>query len=109
MGTRYLIDTSVYSRYITSVLSEKGADILENLTESNILVATKIELLSWVTNAEVEEAVEDFVNDSEIFDLSEVIIQKTIQIRRESKIKLCTIAVAAITASGNFIFDSRLI
>ncbi|MEI7584521.1 hypothetical protein [Runella sp.] len=51
MVTRYLIDTSIASKYLDGFLSEKGFDFMDSVfeVESNISIITKIELLSWVT------------------------------------------------------------
>jgi predicted nucleic acid-binding protein len=73
-------------------------EILEQ--EFLVSVITRMELKSWLTDNDfLDIAIENSLQNAEIFDLSEEIIQKTIQIRRESKIKLPDAVIAATAIS----------
>ena len=81
MVTRYLIDTSIASKYMDGLLSEKGFEFMDSVfeVESNISIITKIELLSWVTeDKSMVQQVEIFVEDSTVYLLSEEIASKAI-------------------------------
>jgi predicted nucleic acid-binding protein len=98
MVTRYLVDTSIASKYMDGLLSEKGFEFMDSVfeLESNISIITKIELLSWVTeDKSLFQQVEIFVEDSTIYQLSEEIASKTIQLRRKYKLKTPDAIIAA--------------
>jgi predicted nucleic acid-binding protein len=98
MVTRYLIDTSIASKYMDGLLSEKGFEFMDSVfeVESNISIITKIELLSWVTEEKsLFQQVAIFVEDSTIYQLSEEIALKTIQLRRKYKLKTPDAIIAA--------------
>lgn len=98
MVTRYLIDTSIASKYLDGFLSEKGFDFMDSVfeVESNISIITKIELLSWVTDAKsLYRQIEIFTEDSIIYSLSDEIASKTIELRRKYKLKTPDAIIAA--------------
>jgi predicted nucleic acid-binding protein len=98
MVTRYLIDTSIASKYLDGFLSEKGFEFMDSVfvVESNISVITKIELLSWVTEEkDLYQKVVIFVEDSMVYPLSEEVASKTIELRRKYKLKTPDAIVAA--------------
>lgn len=98
MVTRYLIDTSIASKYLNGFLSEKGFEFMDSVfvVESNISVITKIELLSWVTEEkDLYQKVVIFVEDSMVYPLSEEVASKTIELRRKYKLKTPDAIVAA--------------
>jgi len=98
MVRRFLIDSSAVSKYIDGRFSESGLLFLDHclIEAPNISVITKIELLSWVTDEkEVFKQIEIFVEDSNLFDLSAPIIEKTILLRRKYKIKTPDAIIAA--------------
>ena len=106
MGKRFLIDTSACSSFILGKLSDESTTLMSSLPESNISVVSRMELLSWKANIIIETAVQELVNVSSIFDLSEEIIQKTIEIRRKVKIKLPDAIIAATAIVNGFVLLS---
>ena len=103
MAKGYLIDTNVFTKYIQDELSEKGNELIDGILNSfscQISVITRIELLSWNTNQETIDLIEEFIGMSKEFGLTEEIIIKTAQMRRNIKIKLPD-AVIATTAIVN--------
>ncbi|WP_428654321.1 type II toxin-antitoxin system VapC family toxin [Runella sp.] len=98
MVNRYLIDSSIASKYLDGLLSEKGFEFMDSVfdLESNISIITKIELLSWVTEeTNLYKQIEIFVEDSIVFPLSEDIVLRTIQLRRKYKLKTPDAIIAA--------------
>lgn len=65
----------------------------------NLSVITQIELLCWKTDTDTELAVQDFIADSVVLDISSNIIA-CVQLRRNKKIKTPD-AIIAATALAN--------
>ena len=103
MAKGYLIDTNVFTKYTQEELSEKGNELVDGILNSfscQISVITRIELLSWNTDQETIDLIEEFIGMSKEFGLTEEIIIKTAEMRRNNKIKLPD-AVIATTALVN--------
>lgn len=96
MGARYLIDTNVTIGYLDSVLPERGLEFMDNVPTIMLSVVTRIELLSWRSATKSQLVVlESYINDAKVFDLSEAVIRKTIDIRKEQRVKLPDAIIAA--------------
>jgi predicted nucleic acid-binding protein len=97
MGMRYLIDSSAYIRYIDGRLSEIGIQKMDEVLDNNLQmsVIVKMELLSFQDGGMREQIIKEIVNTSEILLLTEEIIDKTIEIRRKTKVKLPDAIIAA--------------
>jgi predicted nucleic acid-binding protein len=103
MAKGYLMDTNVFTKYIQEELSEKGNELVDGIFNSfscQISVITRIELLSWNTNQETINLIEEFIGMSKEYGLTEEIIIKTATMRRNNKIKLPD-AMIATTAMVN--------
>ena len=94
MGIRYLLDTNVVLDFMAKNLPENSQNTVAKIIddEINISLITKIELLSF---SNVEQNVVDFVSCSNVFTMSDDIVNKTIEIRRKHKKKLPDSIVAA--------------
>lgn len=108
MGTSYILDTSAYSKYVTAHLSNENMDLVTRvmLSQVTISVISKIELLSWRTNESLEEDTRFFVRVAQVLALDEQIIDKTIEIRRKTKIKLPDAIIAATALVHNLTLSS---
>ena len=87
---RYLIDSNVISNYFSGLFPEKAMFFLADVIDKNpnLSVITKIEALSWRNpNIIKENIVRAFVDNSTIFALSDIIVDKCIEIRRNYRIK----------------------
>jgi predicted nucleic acid-binding protein len=103
MAKGYLIDTNIFTLYTQGELSEKGNTLLDGILDSfssQISVITRIELLSWNTDEETTNLIYEFIRLSKEFSLTEEVIIKTAEMRRNKKIKLPD-AVIATTAMIN--------
>jgi predicted nucleic acid-binding protein len=108
MGKRFLIDTNIAIYFLDGNLTPAGIVFLQPLInqEINISVITKIELLGWsFPNPFKSEIHKDFVSQSNIFPLSDEVVEKTIELRRSYKIKLPD----AIIAATALVFDCTLL
>ncbi len=61
----------------------------------SISVISKIEILSWKADEEIEKVMKDFVDGSSVLSLSEEICDHTIVIRRKKNIKTPDAIIAA--------------
>ncbi len=98
MGTSYLIDTNIISKFFDGSLSANSIKWLSQLevNEQNISVINRIELLSWNgSKGERLAAISSFISEMNEFGLSEPIIERTIKIRKGRVIKLPDAIIAA--------------
>ena len=102
---QYLIDNNVISNYFFNAFSERAIGFLANIIDKmpNLSVITKIEALSWRSpNTAKENIVRVFVNASNIIALSDDIVEKCIEIRRNCKIKIPDAIIAATAIVNDF-------
>ncbi len=104
MVTRYLIDSSAVSKYLEERLPETGLAFMDAIfdVESNISVIAKIELLTWNPGEnDLQEKVATFAEDSAVYELSDTIVDQTIQIRRKYRLKTPDAIIAATALVNN--------
>lgn len=102
MGTRYLLDSNTAIYLMKGNVPIADAAVVADAAQysPNLSVISKIELLGW--NAPTQEDADKcraFVEDSEIFPLTDEVVEKTIEIRRlpkKPKLPDCIIAATAI-------------
>lgn len=75
---QYLIDTNVVCDYFSNSLSIAATKFLDNVIDSipNLSIITQIELLSWKIDNSVATKVENFINDSTIYNINSEIVAK---------------------------------
>ena len=110
MGKRYLTDTNIVRKYLDEELSVRGLELIDSIldnSESNISVITRIELLGFSPDREeLLRFIVQFIGYSFEYNLSEDIIQKTIEIRKSIKIRLPDAIIAATALCNNLILLS---
>ena len=89
MKNKYLLDTNIVIYFFNGITDDES--LIEILKSSfNISIITKIEFLSWqkLSNDETlnKKAIE-FISNATIYDLDEVVANKTIRNRQQYKIK----------------------
>ena len=72
-----------------------------------ISIISKIELLGFNGTTAAMELTEDFVNISTLLDVSPEVVDKTIELRRQYKIKLPDAIIAATALVHNLTLISR--
>ena len=94
MGKNYLIDTNVIIDFAQNKLPKSSTILLSNIidNEPKISVINKIELLGFTNTTKQIIA---FVKTATVFDLDEVIVNKTIELRKKHKIKLPDAIIAS--------------
>lgn len=111
MAERYLIDTSAVIKYLKLSFSSRAQLFIDSIIddESNISFITEIELQAWkpLPNDDISVYV-DFIDQSNIYGLSDSIIRNTIEIRRDFKLKVpdALIAATALTHGLTLIADN---
>jgi len=101
---KYLVDTNVIANYTAGVFSEKAKLFLAEIINKTptLSVITKIETLSWRSTISKEELlVQFFVEISNIIPLTNEIVEKCIEIRRNHKIKTPDAIIAATALVNN--------
>ena len=110
MGKRYLLDSNTVIDYIAGLYQGKAAQWLNQLIdeEINVSVITKIEVLSFDPDKDDNYAIlVDFFEASNIFELTNDIVNKTIQIRQKQKIKLPDAVIASTALENGLVLVSR--
>ena len=104
MGKRYLLDSNTVIDYIAGLYSDKATQWLNQLIDDEIIVSviTKIEVLSFdPDNDDNYSILVDF------FELSDSVVNKTIQIRQKQKIKLPDSVIASTALVNGLVLVSR--
>jgi len=102
---RYIIDSNVIVNYTSEKFPPKAMSFLADVIDEipNISVITKIEVLSWRSAImQEEENMRLFVNSLNLIRLSDTIVEKCIEIRRNHKIKTPDAIIAATALIHDF-------
>ncbi|TAE26638.1 MAG: type II toxin-antitoxin system VapC family toxin [Cytophagales bacterium] len=98
MGTAYLLDTNAISKGLRGLFSEDGLAFFRSVvdTEANFSVITRIELLGFnPEDSKTEQTFQLFISEGYEYELTEEIVQATINLRKTVKIKLPDAIIAA--------------
>jgi len=109
MGTQYLLDSNIIIGFLDRRLPEKGMIFVSEVVDvvPNISVISKIEVLRYNTTETAMQILEDFMDCSNIFELDNKIVNKTIKLCRQSKIKLPDAIIAATCLVNKYILVTR--
>jgi predicted nucleic acid-binding protein len=109
MGKQYLIDSNALIDYLAGKLPENGKKFMDEIVDEipNISVITKIEVLGFKTTNKAEELLNGFMDDSIIIGLTDEIVEQTIKIRKEHKIKLPDAIIAASALINQMLIITR--
>ncbi|WP_342265639.1 type II toxin-antitoxin system VapC family toxin [Cardinium endosymbiont of Philonthus spinipes] len=99
MGVKYLWDTNTVIYYLQKQFPEIVRNYIHGLLKSGfptISVVTELELLCWKTDSsDGTKVLNKFLNKAPIIELEQPIKLKTVEIRKEIKIKLPDAIIAA--------------
>ncbi len=106
MGKGYLIDTNVLIDYSANRLTGKGSVFLATVIDDNpkISFINKIELLAFT---HISDELIGFVDSSIIYGLNDDILEQTIRIRRDHKLKIPDAIIAATAIVNDLILITR--
>jgi len=106
----YLIDTNILIYYFNDNIPVEQNGKIENILNNsfNISLITKIEFLGFPRHTDNSfKRAEEFLSHAETYNLSSEIIDKTIKLRRNYKIKLPDAIIAATTLNNDFVLITR--
>ncbi len=107
MGQGILADTNCLIDYLDNKLTASVNKLLDN-EQIEISVINRIELLSWnLATAEQTETLTDFIHSCIVHPLHEEIILKSIEIRKNYKLKLPDAIIAATSLVHNLTLLTR--
>lgn len=107
---KYLIDTNVAIDYIGETLPEKALNELDSFFDGKfyISIINKIELLGFKDiSTDEEQNFHKLINASTILNLTDDIVTKTIEVRKQFKIKLPDAIIAATALTHNLTIVTR--
>lgn len=103
----YLIDSNAVIDYLSSRFPKSGMSFMNDVVDSiaNVSVITKMEVLGFDGPEKDMALLENFIDESVVFYLTEEIVQKCIAIRKRHAIKLpdAIIAATAIVYEMNLV------
>ncbi|MDR3695072.1 type II toxin-antitoxin system VapC family toxin [Mucilaginibacter sp.] len=104
MEQGYLIDSNIVIGYLNNKLPADGMKIMHSIIDDipQISVITKIEILRFNTIPESYKVLHDFVSESKILDLNEIVVDNTISICKSRRIKLPDAIIAATALVNDF-------
>lgn len=109
MGTQYLIDSNAVIDYLGSTLSNTGMafmnDVVNNIPNTSII--TKIEVLGFNTTQEAYRLLTNFFDDAIVLSITNKVEAKTIELRKNHKIKLPDAIIAATALVNNYSLVTR--
>lgn len=109
-GTKYLIDTNAVIDYLGEMLPEHGLSFMDAVIDEGyfISVINRIELFSYskLTEKDIATLVV-FVENSIMINISDDVVDKTIEIRQKYKTKLPDAIIAATAIVNNLCLVTR--
>ena len=109
MGQEYFLDSNVIIDYLAGKLPDSGMKLLSDIVDQtpNISVISQIEILRFNDTPENEAILENFINSSIIYPLSNNVVKRTIELCKQIKIKLPDAVIAATALLEGFTLVTR--
>ncbi len=109
MEQQYLIDSNAIIDYLSGNLPIKGKTFMNRIINEipNISIISKIEILGYNTAAEAYQLLSGFIEDSVILGLTDDVVEETIKIRKEKKLKIPDAIIAATALDNGLILITR--
>jgi predicted nucleic acid-binding protein len=106
---QYLIDTNVVIDYLGNKLPASGMDFMNTVIDAvpNISVVTKIEVLGFNAPEQHYQLLTNFIHDATVLDLSNNVVEASIDIRKKHKTKLPDAIIAATALVYDLVLISR--
>lgn len=106
---QYLIDTNAVIDYLGNKLPFSGMDFMNKVIDEvpNVSVVTKIEVLGFNTLEEHYRLLINFINDATVLDLTNNVVEESIEIRKKHKTKLPDCIIASTALVYDLILISR--
>jgi predicted nucleic acid-binding protein len=106
---KYLIDSNVVIDYLSQKLPSNSMDFMNGIIDAtpNVSVITKIEVLGFNSDNESYLLLNEFINDSNVLEISNQVVEKCIDIRKNYKTKLPDAIIAATAIVNEMFIISR--
>jgi predicted nucleic acid-binding protein len=103
MGSGYLIDTNTIIDYFAEKLPVASLNFMDDVLNrsAQISIMTQIELLCFTSSKKELELLTRFIDESDVFNLTEAIVVETISIRKFRKLKIPDAIIAATAIVHN--------
>ena len=87
----------------------EGMNLVDSAVDEipNISIISKIEVLSYKTNEEEYELLKNFCKDALVIELNDEIVNKTIEVRIQYKLKTPDAIIAATALAFNMLLITR--
>ncbi|MBW8333555.1 MAG: type II toxin-antitoxin system VapC family toxin [Prolixibacteraceae bacterium] len=107
--SQYLIDTNAVIDYLSQKLPLTGMEFMNQIIDKvpNISVISKIEVLGFNAPEQHYQLLANFMRDATILDLTNSVVDVSIDIRKKSKTKLPDAIIAATALVYDLILLSR--
>ncbi|NOU21666.1 MAG: type II toxin-antitoxin system VapC family toxin [Methyloglobulus sp.] len=94
---QYLMDSNVVIDYLGKKLPAAGMDFINCVMDAtpNVSVVTKIEVLGFNAPDEHQQLLANFMDDATVLDLTNGVVDLTIGLRKQNKIRLPDAIIAA--------------
>ena len=86
---QYLLDTNIVIYYFNGLTDDERIDALL-IHSFNISIITQMEFLGWsgfLTDENLYQKAQEFISHANVFDLAQGVVDKTITLRQQHKIK----------------------
>jgi predicted nucleic acid-binding protein len=109
MGQGYFLDSNVIIGYLAGKIPSPGMEIVSEIVSNrpNISVISQIEVLRFNDTPENEAVLEEFINISKVYPLSNNVVERTIKLCKQIKIKLPDAIIAATALLEGFTLVTR--
>jgi len=109
MGQGYFLDSNVIIGYLAGKIPPSGMKIVSEIVSNrpNISVISQIEVLRFNDTPENESILEEFINMSKVYPLSNNVVERTIKLCKQIKIKLPDAIIAATALLEDFTLVTR--
>lgn len=105
MAERYLIDTSAVIKYLTAVFPQQGILFMDHIVDEESILSfiSEIELKVWNPSNPTDISIYNkFVSKSSIIRIDDAITKKTVDIRKNQKLKIPDAIIAATAMVNDF-------
>jgi predicted nucleic acid-binding protein len=109
MGQESLLDSNVIIGYLAGKIPSSGMKIVSEIVNNkpNISIISQIEVLRFNDTPENEAILEEFINMSKIYPLSNNVAERTIKLCKQIKMKLADAIIAATALIEGFTLVTR--
>lgn len=106
---QYLIDTNAVIDYLGNKLPASGMGFMNTIIDAipNVSVISKIEVLGFNAPEEHYKILSDFIDDAIVLDLTDSVVEVSIEIRKRHKTKLPDAIIAATALVYGLVLISR--